>query len=97
MENVYARNDKENVARLQTYKCQFELIQMEEKETINYYVTRIMQLVNHIKSRREAVYEQNVMLKILRTLTVGFHNIMVAIEESKDLDVSEISSIRCFE
>lgn len=38
--------EKTKVVRLQTNKCQIELIQMEEKETINDFTTRITRLVN---------------------------------------------------
>ncbi|XP_058726725.1 uncharacterized protein LOC131628503 [Vicia villosa] len=58
---------------------------MEEKETINDYVTRITRLVNQIKSCGETILEQNVVSKILCSLMSRFDNIVVAIEESKDL------------
>ncbi|XP_050908772.1 uncharacterized protein LOC127122490 [Lathyrus oleraceus] len=58
---------------------------MEDKETINDYITRITQLVNQIKSCGETILEQNVVSKVLRSLTSRFDNIVVAIEESKDL------------
>ena len=85
LEKAYAGAVKAKVVRLQTHKRQFELTQMEEKETINDYVTRITRLVNQIKSYGETVAEQNVVSKILRSLTSRFDNIVVAIEESKDL------------
>ncbi|XP_050898040.1 uncharacterized protein LOC127104946 [Lathyrus oleraceus] len=71
--------------KLQTYKRQFELTQMEDKETINDYITRITRLVNQIKSCGETILEQNVVSKVLRSLTPCFDNIVVAIKESKDL------------
>ncbi|XP_050914702.1 uncharacterized protein LOC127129593 [Lathyrus oleraceus] len=58
---------------------------MEDKETINDYITRITWLVNQIKSCGETILEQNVVSKVLRSLTSCFDNIVVAIEESKDL------------
>jgi hypothetical protein len=85
LEKAYAGAVKAKVVRLQTYKRQFELTQMEEKETINDYITRITRLVNQIKSCGETILEQNVVSKVLRSLTSRFDNIVVAIEESKDL------------
>lgn len=58
---------------------------MEDKEMINDYITRITRLVNQIKSCGEMILEQNVVSKVLRSLTSCFNNIVVAIEESKDL------------
>ncbi|XP_050885146.1 uncharacterized protein LOC127088269 [Lathyrus oleraceus] len=85
LEKAYAGAVKAKVVRLQTYKRQFELTQMEDKEMINDYITRIIRLVNQIKSCGETILEQNVVSKVLRSLTSRFDNIVVAIEESKDL------------
>ncbi|XP_050876427.1 uncharacterized protein LOC127080138 [Lathyrus oleraceus] len=85
LEKAYVGAVKAKVVRLQTYKRQFKLTQMENKETINDYITRITRLVNQIKSCGEMILEQNVVSKVLRTLTPRFDNIVVAIEESKDL------------
>ncbi|XP_050886070.1 uncharacterized protein LOC127091468 [Lathyrus oleraceus] len=85
LEKAYVGAFKAKVVRLQTYKRQFKLTQMEDKETINDYITRITRLVNQIKSCGEMILEQNVVSKVLRSLTPRFDNIVVAIEESKDL------------
>ncbi|XP_073224917.1 uncharacterized protein [Cicer arietinum] len=85
LEKAYAGADKAKVVRLQTHKRQFELLQMEDKETINDYVTCVTRLGNQTKSCGEAVSEQNFVSKVLRSLTPRFDNIVVAIEESKDL------------
>ncbi|XP_012575012.1 uncharacterized protein [Cicer arietinum] len=63
LEKAYAGADKANVVRLQTHKRQFELLQMEDKETINDYVTRVTRLGNQMKSCGEAVSEQNFVSK----------------------------------
>ena len=44
-----------------------------------------MRLVNQMKACGETVTVPNVVAKILRSLTSRFDNIVVAIEESKDL------------
>lgn len=44
-----------------------------------------MRLVNQIKSWGETVWEQNVVSEILLSLTPRFDNIVVAIEESKNI------------
>ncbi|XP_073221443.1 uncharacterized protein [Cicer arietinum] len=81
LEKAYAGADKAKVVRLQTHKRQLELLQMEDKETINDYVTRVTRLGNQMKSCGEAVSEQNFVSKVLRSLTPRFDNIVVAIEE----------------
>ncbi|XP_058771127.1 uncharacterized protein LOC131644592 [Vicia villosa] len=76
LEKAYAGAAKAKVVRLQIHKRQFELTQMEDKEAINDYVTRITRLVNQIKSCGETILEQNVVSKILRSLTSRFDNIV---------------------
>lgn len=69
LEKAYAGADKANVVRLQTHKRQLEFIKMEEKDTINDFTTRIVWLMNQVKSCRETVIQQYVVAKILGSLT----------------------------
>ncbi|GAU29060.1 hypothetical protein TSUD_278170 [Trifolium subterraneum] len=79
--------------RLQTYKRQFELLQMEEKESVGDFVTRVTKLVNLMKGCGETMNDQSVVEKILRSLTPRF-DIVVAIEESKDLSSTTVEEIQ---
>ncbi|GAU24164.1 hypothetical protein TSUD_83990 [Trifolium subterraneum] len=79
--------------RLQTYKRQFELLQMEEKESVGDFVTRVTKLVNLMKGCGETMNNQSVVEKILRSLTPRF-DIVVAIEESKDLSNTTVEEIQ---
>lgn len=58
---------------------------MVEKKTINYFTKRITRLVNQVKACGESVTEQYVVAQYLRSLMKRFNNIVMAIEESKDL------------
>lgn len=58
---------------------------MERNETINDFTMRITRLMNQVKACRETITEQCVVAKILHSLTPRFDNIVLAIEESKDL------------
>lgn len=88
MEKNYAIVDKAKVARLQTHKRKLKLIQMEEKETISEFTTRIARLVNQVKAWGETVTEQYVVAKILCYLTLRFDNVVVVIKELKDLVIT---------
>ncbi|RDX75483.1 hypothetical protein CR513_44628, partial [Mucuna pruriens] len=50
-----------------------------------HYFTRIQMLVNSMKTCDEKLLDQQIVDKILRTLTPQFDHIVVGIEESKDL------------
>ncbi|GAU36961.1 hypothetical protein TSUD_57390 [Trifolium subterraneum] len=75
--------------KFQTYKRQFDLIQMEESETVNDYFTKVIKLVNQIKNCGEVIEAKFVVSKILRCLTPRFDHVVAAIETSKR--ISEIS------
>ncbi|KAK2435242.1 hypothetical protein QL285_020317 [Trifolium repens] len=91
---AYGGDEKVKKVRLQTHKRQYKLIQMEEKETVSDFFTRISKLVNAIKSCGEVVSTQNIVEKILRSLSPRFDHIVVAIEESKDLASMKVDELQ---
>ncbi|GAU20588.1 hypothetical protein TSUD_297610 [Trifolium subterraneum] len=94
LEKAYGGATKVKInVRLQTYKRQFELLQMEEKESVGDFVTRVTKLVNLMKGCGETMSAQSLVDKILRSLTPRF-DIVVAIEESKDLSSTTIEEIQ---
>ncbi|GAU30980.1 hypothetical protein TSUD_104940 [Trifolium subterraneum] len=93
LEKAYGGATKVKKVRLQTYKRQFELLQMEEKESVGDFVTRVTKLVNLMKGCVETMNDQYVVEKILRSLTPRFDKV-VAIEESKDLSSTTVEEIQ---
>ena len=71
--------------RLQTHKRTYELLQMEDSESISDFFTRVTKLVNQIKVYGETLTIIVVVSKILRSLTMKFDHVVVSIEESKDV------------
>lgn len=82
--------EKLKKVKLQTLKRQFELMQMEKSEKISDYFTRVLTLTNQMKSCGEKITVE----KIMRTLTYRFDYIVVAIEESKDLETMKIEELQ---
>ncbi|KAK2397922.1 hypothetical protein QL285_059445 [Trifolium repens] len=72
LEKAYGGATQVKKVRLQTHKRQYELLQMEEKESIGDFVTRITKLVNLMKGCGETISDQSVVEKILRSLTPRF-------------------------
>ncbi|KAK2396029.1 hypothetical protein QL285_057704 [Trifolium repens] len=77
--------EKVKEVKLQTFKRQYELLQMEESESIGDYFTKVTRLVNQIKGCGEVLTTKAVVAKILRSLLPKYDHLVVAIEESKDL------------
>ncbi|XP_019438895.1 PREDICTED: uncharacterized protein LOC109344586 [Lupinus angustifolius] len=73
---------------------QFELLQMEDQESISEYFTRIRGLTNLMRSCGEQVKDEGIVEKALRTLSAKFDHVVVAIEESKDLEFLTIDELQ---
>jgi hypothetical protein len=65
---------------------------LESKNILKYFV-RVLTIYNQIKRYGEKMRETCVVEKILRSLQKKFHYIMVAIEESQNIDVLLIQSL----
>jgi hypothetical protein len=83
--NSYEGNEKVKDAKLQTYRVQFEKLQMKEDETIGKYFLRVEELVNAMKALGEKIEESSLVQKILRSLPDRFNPKVSAIEELNDI------------
>ncbi|GAU45509.1 hypothetical protein TSUD_129550 [Trifolium subterraneum] len=90
--------DQVKEVKLQTFKRQFDLIQMEESETVSDYFTKVIRLVNQIKNCGETIEAKFVVSKILRSLTPRFDHVVAAIETSKRIsEISKEELLGCLE
>jgi hypothetical protein len=58
---------------------------MEEDQRINDYFTKLLFMVNQMKASGEDTLAQQIVGKIMRSLTSKFYFIVVAIQEAKDV------------
>lgn len=58
---------------------------MNDSDSVNQFMSQIMNVVNQIKSNGEEMLDQKIIGKILGSLPSEINSIVVAIEESKDL------------
>ncbi|XP_073225667.1 uncharacterized protein [Cicer arietinum] len=73
---------------------QYELLQMEEDEAVADYFNRVQVVVNQMRTNGESLTEVVIVERILRTLTQRYDHIVVAIEESKDLDKMKMEDLQ---
>ena len=59
---------------------------MEKNESVDEYIIKVQTVVNSMKGYGEKIIVQLVVEKVLRTMPPKFNHIVVAIEESKNLE-----------
>jgi len=94
LEKTYEDGEQNKKIKLQTLRRKYELLTMEDKESVADYFDRIQELVNAMRACKEIISYQQVVDKILRTFPPRFHHVVVAIEESKDLDIMQIEELQ---
>ena len=67
---------------------------MENTEKVADFFARLINLTNQIKSCGEALKDQNLIEKVLRTFSPRFDHIVVAIEESKNLEKMSLEELQ---
>jgi len=66
---------------------------MEELERIADYFSGMLSLTNAMKGCNEPITDQMIIDKIMRTFTQNFDQIVVVIEESKDVEIMKIEEL----
>ena len=80
--------------KLNTLKRQYELLQMEDNERICDYFTRLLITVNQMQECGEKFKDQDLVEKVMRTLTPRFDGRVVVIEEARDLFEMKIEQLQ---
>jgi gag-polypeptide of LTR copia-type len=66
---------------------------MKEKKTLKEYFSKVIELVNQIRSLGENLNDKSVCEKILISLSPKYNNITVIIEETKDLTILSVHDL----
>jgi hypothetical protein len=85
LSTAYQGNDKVKKVKLQTLRTHFETLKMIESENVDTFMTRVMGIVNQIRLTSEAIPDQRIVEKVLRSLPKKFEMVVTSILESKDL------------
>jgi hypothetical protein len=80
--------------KLQSLRKQYENLNMKNNEKVSEYISRMIVITNEMKACGETLSEQVIIEKVLRSLTLQFDYIVVAIEHSKDLSTIRIEELQ---
>lgn len=83
--NYKGTTTKVNTVKLHTLRMNFENLKMKESESLEQFMTQVMNIVRQLKMNGEEMPDHKVVQKVLRTLPKKFDTVVIAIEESKDL------------
>ena len=93
MGTAYQGLDKVNISKMQILRRDFESLSMKDSETIETFYTRVVGLINQLKSHGEAIEDQRVVKKILRSLPPRNENLVVTLEEHTDMSTFTINEL----
>lgn len=69
------------VVKLQILQLEFEVLQMKSNEAVQDFISKVMTIVNQIKTYGDFIKNHTVVAKVLRSLTPKFYHVVAAIEE----------------
>ena len=94
LETSYQGFDKVKTSMLQILRRDFESLSMKDIESVDSFYTRVVGLINQLKSHGEAIEDQRVVEKILKSLPPRFENLVVTLEQHTDMTAFTINELQ---
>ena len=94
LETAYQGLDKVKTSKLQILRRDFESLSMKDSENVDTFYTKVVGLINQLKSHGETVEDQRVVEKILKILPPRFENLVVTLEEHTDTTMFTIDNLQ---
>jgi len=93
LETCYQGVTKVKNVKLQNLRRDFENLKMKDSETVDNFMTQVMNVVNQLRQYGEDLSDQRVIEKLLRCLPKKFEAKVVPIEEFKNLSHMHIEEM----
>jgi len=93
MKTKYQGNARVQRAQLQRLRRDFEILEMQNGECVNDYISRVMIIANDMRATGEIMDDGHIVEKILRTLSDKYNYIVCSIKESKDINTMTIDEL----
>lgn len=94
MKQKYQGSTRVKRAQLQALRKEFEVLQMQEGESVDAYFARTLIIANKMKIHGENMSQVVIIEKILRSMTSRFDYVVCSIEESNNLDILTIDELQ---
>ncbi|XP_021755931.1 uncharacterized protein LOC110721111 [Chenopodium quinoa] len=85
LQQEFQGDSKVRSIKLQSLRRDFENLRIKDNDLVKDYFSRIIEIVNQMKSYGEEISDEKIVKKILVSLNDKFDNIVTIIEETKDL------------
>lgn len=69
-------------------------MEMEDNDKVSEFFSSVLTVANQMKAYREKISDVMIMEKIMRSMPVAFDHIVVAIEESRDMEKLKIEELQ---
>lgn len=94
MKKKYQGSKKVKRAQLQAIRRDFETLQMKNGESVNEYIGKAMSMANNMRIHDHKIKDNEVVEKILRSMTPKFDYVVCSIEESNDIENMSIDELQ---
>jgi hypothetical protein len=93
LETYYQGVSKVKTVKLQNLRRDFENLKMKDNESVDTFMTQVMNVVNQLRQYGDDIETKRVIEKVLRSLPKKFELAVVPIEEFKDLSLMQIDEL----
>lgn len=87
---------KVHTINLQSLRREFQNLKMIEFENIDEYCTRVLNIVNELRNHGDTISDQQVVEKILISVTEKYEQVVAISEETEDLSKLSIKKSEAF-